>query len=543
MIPRITGEQKRESQMKVVLVRSNALEQARTVKITGKKGLTDVLMPEEFSPDRPILISAPTGMGKSTFISKSLAQYATETGKRILFVSSRVPINTQQKMGIAKTVGEPQLLDELTGAGWQAREAIGCVCIITYHRLSRLMKNPKECEGLKGCFDFFVLDEVHALVRDATFTSCTGELLSQIPSVFYDAARIYMSATPEPILEALAEAEIHALTIYHWPRDFSWVKPFFFSDAEQLAQRINEDTTGDKWLVFMGGIEEGALFSQLLRVPCILINSKTRKNDPDQRQALLETERFEAKVLISTSVLDCGVNFKDPALRKIATTSHHTDVIIQQLGRKRRKKSETVELYLYDLPLDEIRRRKRQTARSLEAIGKIGQRAEFLSSYIYGDDLPLVRGFFWISSDGQEHLNPLVKCNLTADYELLSSLEVATLKEKSGFPKLICKALGQKIPANPAQWLDGRRNGSAEENFKKFLQKNLNRPIEEAEQDVFAKRLRSMYIAAFGKNKNDRPDRNWQAPTIRNRIEPLNWGYTINEKDKVWIIHKVGEEF
>lgn len=534
----ITGEQERGSKMKVVLVRSNALEQARTVKITGKKGLTDVLLPEEFSPDRPILISAPTGMGKSSFVSKTLTQYATEAGKRILFVSSRVSINTQQKMSIAKAVGESQLLGELTGVGWQKREAIGCVSVITYQRLFDLVKNPKECKGLNE-FDFFVFDEVHALLRDATFTSCTGDLLAQIPSVFCDAARIYMSATPDPILEALAEAESHALTIYHWPRDFSWVRPFFFSAVEQLAQRINEDTTGDKWLVFISGIDEGTRFSQLLKASYTLINSQTRRNDPEQWEKLLGNESFETKVLISTSVFDCGVNFKDPALRKIATTSHHVDVIIQQLGRKRRKKSEKVDLYLYDLPLREIRHRKSHVLKALGALEKINNRAEFLSSYIYGEELPLVRGFFWVSSDGQEHLNPLVKCNLTTDYELLSSLEVAALKKESSFPKLICKSLGQKVPTDPAQWLDGRKNGSAEENLKKFLQRHLNRPVEESEQDAFSKHLRSLYIAAFGQAKNDRSDRPWGATAIRNRIEPLNWGYTINEKDNVWIIHKV----
>ncbi len=212
---------------------------------------------------------------------------------------------------------------------------------------------------------------------------------------------------------------------------------------------------------------------------------------------------------------------------------------MQQLGRKRRSKNEQVELYLYDQPPEIIRRKIGNLTNmqaALELWNSPNGNAEFLSRFIYGDELPQVRKFFSISSDEKPALNSLAKEKIADDGSLLSSFETA--EKDGGFPKYICKALHQKVPSEPAQWLDGRKNGSAEAAFKSFLQKWTEKPILEEGQSTFAKCFRALYTEAFGKTSGDRADRAWQARAIRNRLIKLNWGYTLEEKNYAWKIIK-----
>jgi len=529
------------------LVRISGIEvtgKIENVNVATKKSISDLIFPETLLADNPILISAPTGKGKSTFITNTLAKYAAENGKTILFVSSRVAINTQQKKVLARSVGETALLEELTSKGWRAREKIGCVTVITYHRLFTLMKSPEEVKILRK-FDFFIFDEVHALQNDALFTPCTGELCEKIPIVFYNAIRIYMSATPSAIIGTIAQKERpNTLTVYTWKSDFNWVKPYFFSDVAQLAECINTDGGDAKWLIFIESIEEGTRFSKLLKCSCSQVSSATREVNSAQWDSLLDDETFESKVLISTNVLDSGVNFKDPRLRKIVTFSHDAVEIIQQLGRIRRNKNEIIELYLFDIPLPELRQRKNSVRKALKALELIDHKAAFLESYIYGDALPPVRKFFSVSKEGEATLNLLAKKHLEANYELLSTLEKAAVKNKGySFSGYICKVLGQKLPSAHNQWLDGRKNGTNEKTFANFIQKNLQRPIDENEQEAFSNNFRSLYVAAFGKAQKDRADRNWKSTAIRNRLESLNWAYTLEVSNGIWkIIRSQGGE-
>lgn len=353
-----------------------------------------------------------------------------------------------------------------------------------------------------------------------------------------------MTATPHSIEDAIAASECkRTLQVYTWRAAFDWVKPFFFSKADQLADCINADESNSKWLVFIEGIEAGVRFSKQLHVSTMLINSQVREKNPELWDKLLDTAQFEAKVLITTNVVDCGVNFKDPLLRKIASFSFDKDEILQQLGRKRRSKNEQVELYLYDQPPEIIRRKIGNLTNmqaALELWNSPNGNAEFLSRFIYGDELPQVRKLFSISSDEKPALNSLAKEKIADDGSLLSSFETA--EKDGGFPKYICKALHQKVPTDPALWLDGRKNGSAEVAFKSFLQKWIGKSISEEEQNAFSKSFRLFYTEAFGKTSGDRADRAWQARAIRNRLIKLNWGYTLEVKDFNWkIIEFKGE--
>lgn len=54
----------------------------------------------------PILINAPTGSGKSSFVFNELAKYAAQKGQFVLVLSNRLALNLQQKSYLCKLYGQ-----------------------------------------------------------------------------------------------------------------------------------------------------------------------------------------------------------------------------------------------------------------------------------------------------------------------------------------------------------------------------------------------------------------------------------------------------
>lgn len=61
---------------------------------------------------------------------------------------------------------------------------------------------------------------------------------------------------------------------------------------------------------------------------------------------IVEHQQFECKVLIATSVMDCGVSITDPELRHIVIDQPDKTEFLQMLGRRRVDSNETINLYI-----------------------------------------------------------------------------------------------------------------------------------------------------------------------------------------------------
>ena len=156
-------------------------------------------------PDSAAMLVAGVGSGKTTCTLREVLNLCLQDNSiSVCFVSSRCAINSQMKYKIARQLGCERDFDCYTEIGLQQLKQIGPVTILTYHALYSLIR---ECNSQLEDIDFFIFDEVHALVQDATFVSITGELLRNLPRFFSNAKRIYLSATPEPILAHLAKVE------------------------------------------------------------------------------------------------------------------------------------------------------------------------------------------------------------------------------------------------------------------------------------------------------------------------------------------------
>lgn len=319
----------------------------------------------------PVLIDAPTGRGKTAFVYNVLIPRAIEQGRNVLLISNRVAISVQQKLKIMELQGSP-LIGCLTDKGIQQQENFGTVRVITYHRLPALLKEEYNKQWLANLM-YVVADEVHFFTADSSFNENCAYYLKLITSKFQHAIRIYLTATAWDVIHPLAGAERNnfkdydvvaspytiyprELLHYRFSADYSHVSLTFFEELEEIKTLVLQ-RPADKWLIFVSSKQEGQAFAADLNNAEFSAPNKKRaiyldadKKDTTEWSNLLGRSMFDAQVLVATSVLDCGINIWDDALKNIVIITDSRTSLVQMLGRKRCKPKEKINLYVKDIP-------------------------------------------------------------------------------------------------------------------------------------------------------------------------------------------------
>lgn len=419
--------------------------------------------------------------------------------------------------------------------------------IITYQRLFQLFRNVEEMERLRGV-NLMVFDEFHAVMHDALFVGCTGEVLQKIPEVFHAANRIYISATPEASLNELAIAEeghCYGLTVYHFARSFAHVDPYFFTEPDQIIERINGDTSDEKWLIFVPSLKHMMPFRNKLRCTASIVSAATRNAEPEAWEKLLCQERFGAKVLLATAVIDAGVNFHDVKLANIVSFSLDPEEVIQQLGRKRRlREQERVRLFLREPSMQTVSRRLYRLREMQTVVIQAKQKmALFFDNSILKREEADYRRLCFMDQTGEIRINPLAYPCLEQKIQFLQKLHERGQRQDGdcGFAREMLRTLRKPIQISADHWLDDRYSKNAEERWLRFLKENVGRCFDVPEdRQQFVDRIRKRYTEAFGKRKNDRADREWGVTVINRVLRESNTGLVLQTTEEgSWMLRKI----
>lgn len=106
---------------------------------------------------RKILISAPTGMGKTTFILQVFLRYFKRKRKKVLILSNRVLLRTQYWSSLLEQFVEYRDIEE-------------SVTVMTYQQLEEKVKSGA-IEGVFNEYAAIVCDECHFFYADADFNN------------------------------------------------------------------------------------------------------------------------------------------------------------------------------------------------------------------------------------------------------------------------------------------------------------------------------------------------------------------------------------
>lgn len=339
---------------------------------------------KNWCPRQAVIISAPTGSGKSTYVAK-IVNFAKTHHQHILVLSHRSLINGQQKQALAKLVHSQwanvndSLAFDLTQDFRDSN-----LTLLTYQAFAR------QYQGMDlEKFRWVILDEAHFFHTDALFNGTADRLLSQIPKLFSKAHRVYMTATPEAVLEDIVRVEKAAerspckpyqhcfrdgcgqILMYQFPRYFKNLNLRYFSHPQEFVPLIKAHP-GERFLIFVSarekpGDESADSYASVLQDAGITVSYLDRelKGSPVWNE-LLNNNRFSAQVLVTTSVIDCGVNIIDDSLRHVVVETTNKTELIQMLGRKRCSRSEAVNVYIRAASMSTVNWRFQKTKQWLK---------------------------------------------------------------------------------------------------------------------------------------------------------------------------------
>lgn len=498
----------------------------------------------------PVVISSQTGSGKNYFIENTLIK--NNRHSKILIVSNRTALNRQLKRRICSQLGLDNLLLELTDIGLDVHENFANVSIISYQKLSSYLRTKSKNEFR---FDFVIFDEAHFFFSDALFNNEVDLLLDKCITYFEQAIRIYITATPNEILPELSYRE-HVLSTknfrgiisnnrnycnrtliyYNFKRNFKYIKFKYFDKKADLLNIIEHSSKESKWIIFVPSIKVGDDFKEKLGDDAVFITADSKKNKIYNE--IVKEERFSCRILISTSVLDNGINICDPLVKHIVIFSHDESEFLQMLGRRRVQEGDFINLYLFSSSINNATTKLYQVKNQIKLILDCKKNPiSFLNQSLSNPNIP--KGMLYFDKGGC-HVNKLSEKKL---YSLKIFLETLINKFKEDGRKAFILTqlswLGLESTYSEDLWLDFNSNNEAFNAFINFLDENCNKELEGNELTEFQEKFKVLVNAAYGKQNGDRSDRVYKTTKMRSILKSHSLTYKIEESKNVIIICKI----
>lgn len=493
-------------------------------------GLSDIY--KYWRHDSAVLISAPTGSGKNHFIIEELIPYASETNQQIFLFSNRIALNVQQKKILMHKLKIPNIYSDEEIKGFkQFRNVI----ILSYQEaLSYLAQYGHQYPigsntvlGRPG-YGFAVFDEVHFFLTDALFNAYTQQILKRLVFAFSYFTRIYMTATPDNIKNYIVQEEVYnqnkrqvthddvqrkiariapynikqnyqyynigaSLNLYNFSRDYSDYNIKFFTKPEQIYSEMQSANKNNKWLYFMNSKNQqqkstDSLPDELKKQTDYYDSSK--KQDTKIWKSLMNGQ-IPKNILITTSALDNGVNITDDALHNIVIDCEDKISLVQMLGRKRKNKGETVNVFIQAPSINFITTRLQEIKNTLDFINNYNiSPNNFLQGH-WNDFHTKFRNLFYIDTNQHLVINELAVQELTIQYifysEVLFQMQEA---QQSGneqdaleiYPKKVLQWL--KLPPD-VQWINIEEKNQAISDLITLLDSHIETGIEEEKRNEF----------------------------------------------------------
>lgn len=292
--------------------------------------MTDVISSEEantWMPGDNILISAPTGVGKSYFCKNILYDLAKKVKGKILMLIHRSNCVEQFKYEI-ESDGKQDVID-----------------VVTYQSLEygKLHHTSKQIDLAK--YMYVVSDEFHYFFNDSSFNNKTAISFQMIINSS-NAVHVFMSATGENMTrymkKYIRDNGLESAIEYEVPFDFSFISSLtFFHKDVTMEEFIKEGIEkGHKGIFFIQSAEKAyklySKYKQYCVFNCSANNGKYYEYvDKEKIKSILRNQRFEEQFLITTSCFDAGINIIDRDVKHIVIDIVDIGSLIQCMGRKR----------------------------------------------------------------------------------------------------------------------------------------------------------------------------------------------------------------
>lgn len=561
-----------------------------------------------WEPQQPIFISAQTGQGKNYFVEHILIPYVRElnnrnkTNHKVLILSNRLALKQQIKGhlgGNCDLEGEDEKVYYYNAfADVRTYQSILC----NERRLKRKQKN------YHARYIFVICDEAHFFTTNAMFNPYTHKILQKIVEIFQDAIRVYMSATPYECLEYIIKCEKirqndlnwnkpyykqigKKMVFYHFKRDYSYLDVKTYSSIDELYGEIIDSVNrrGEKWLIFIDDKEKCKtvkekleLFAKSKGCPLTIEDDEAKEKgekvfavDADSKknpiyQEILNTEKLnkDTYILISTSVLDNGINLT--GIKNIVVSDMIKEKCLQMLGRARvSEANDHKTLYIKRFSADEVDKRIKNLMRQQDAYHKYDMAYDelgnafsrdygFFDKYYNGKETEWREAKHWFGRPISEpatklYLNEIARSlveRLIPQYQFIyDEMKEEELNRDNAQESRRISHMGQKYLEYQLSWFGKEYcendditfadKEKAKNGFTEFLETYFtdNRKIDKGQKDMFRKQFTKLSDLAFGR-KDPNIERIYSKTKMNSILEEENINYHIVSKSSYWVVER-----
>ena len=351
-----------------------------------KRYLSEVIGDEYFDwGKRKIIIQAPTGCGKSTFIIRVLLKRYQRKHWKLLILCNRRLLRKQYWYQLVQQFETYADLRQV-------------VEIKTYQELAASMMHGIKLESVFEGYAGICLDEVHYFYADSDFNGFgTYVLFQAIMQAGIDRQMIFMSATMDCIkpfiTKAIRNLQLRSYSIMDMStvqeeafetvsysvesNAHEYIRCFCVPDLESLCKQIAKST--GKSLVFWDDKTEVGRMADILsgkegvkssEICCLNADDMDKAENSGAINALVLANKLAPKVLLTTSVLDNGVSIHDQEVENIAIITESKVSFLQMLGRVRSESTKGIKLYFVLRSASYFARREQELKRVMEAFDK-----------------------------------------------------------------------------------------------------------------------------------------------------------------------------
>lgn len=404
-----------------------------------------------------VILDGGTGCGKSYFCLNILGQYAKNKGKKILYLCNRKELKKQ----IQERVTTLHLNN---------------ISVQTYQYIENRLKSHNP---INEKYDYIVSDECHYFTTDSLFNSYTDLSFDYVLNQD-QATVIFISATAKVFFNWLkTRGKVSEDRIYKLPNNYDYVEHLYYYKKKELESVINgilineEDT---KIVLFVPSAQ------RMLEVYNIYKDNADYYCSDNAQASIkkIRTENciykknglitFNKRLLVTTSVLDNGIDLKDTKIKHIITELFDMDLIVQSLGRKRPiSNKDTCNWYVMNRQGQGIQYFINLTQHCIEVATLFKKdRDKFFEEYGDRDNLKkIIRGnnSFYMDENGQLNLNRMVYTKKYIDMDMYKKIKAdGFIETLISYYDLSMARKTEQFTCKSQEFLDS---------LKKFENKNL----------------------------------------------------------------------
>lgn len=338
------------------------------------------IMDNDLQSKQSMFAIAPTGKGKSYFVKNDLYDYCKSKKYKILYL-------------LPRKVVKDEFIKEL-----QAEKKTDVITVKAYQEFERREKHPSFLP-----YDIIVCDECHYFISDSTFNPFTYKSYERIFSNGANKLKIFITATPEPVVDKIYKTiiqpntkdmpkeEMHGLHGCELEgvsvvQDIKFFKTGYDEQKKRNVQNILDkiDQTEDKAIIFCDSktyaheLYEQVKYKDKSLFICSRFNDNKYEKDnaaseksADHQKYLrmIAKHNFDCKYIFCTSALDVGFSIKDRQVKHIICMLQDWNGVIQAVGRKRlinNDLSDRITLYLPYYSNQTIGKKRKETLKCFE---------------------------------------------------------------------------------------------------------------------------------------------------------------------------------